>query len=290
MNKTSQSILRFFVTALALLLAGVAVYQLYGYYMGAPWTRDGRVKADVVQVAPDVSGIITAVNVHDNQIVKAGDVLFTVDPARYDLALREAEATLDMRKAQLEQALRDLTRADSLKKIDAVSATASENQRLQADVARANLAEAEVELDTAKLNSDRTQVRAQQDGTISNFSLRAGNYAVAGKAVFAIVATPSIYVVGYFEETRLPKIHLGDTAKIRLMGVATPITGRVESIAAGIADRERSDSSDLLANVNPTFSWVRLAQRVPVRIALDPLPDGVQLISGQTATVAILPK
>ncbi|MDE1151869.1 MAG: HlyD family secretion protein [Micavibrio sp.] len=290
MNKVSESFLRFAVTGLALALAAIAVWQLYGYYLGEPWTRDGRVKADVVQVAPDVSGLITAVNVHDNQVVHAGDVLFTIDPARYDLALRQAEATLDMRKAQLEQALRDETRADSLKKIDAVSAASSESQRLAADVAKANLAEAVVELDTAKLNSERTQVKAQQDGTISNFSLRAGNYAVAGKGVFAIVATPTMYVVGYFEETRLPKIKLGDAAKIRLMGVSTPITGHVESIAAGIADRERTDSSDLLANVNPTFSWVRLAQRVPVRIALDPLPDGVELISGQTASVTILHK
>ena len=289
MNKTPEALIRITVTAVALFVAVIAVWQLYGYYMKDAWTRDGRVRADVVQVAPDVSGLVTAVNVHDNQIVKAGDVLFTIDRARYDLALREAEATLSMRKAQLEQSVRDQDRLAGLAKVSAVSATASENQRLQADIAQANLDEAQVQLDTARLNVERTAVKAPLDGMISNFGLRAGNYALAGKAVFALVATETFYVSGYFEETRLEKIHIGDIAKIRLMGVSTPVTGHVESFAAGIADRESTDSTNLLANVNPTFSWVRLAQRVPVRIALDPLPQGVRLIAGQTASVSITP-
>ncbi|MET0907480.1 MAG: HlyD family efflux transporter periplasmic adaptor subunit, partial [Tardiphaga sp.] len=141
----------------------------------------------------------------------------------------------------------------------------------------------------AQLNLDRSEVHAPVSGVISNMDLRPGTYVTAGKGVMALVDTSSLRVDGYFEETKLARIHPGDPVRIRLMGDSKDLTGRVESIAAGIEDRDRGQGSNLLANVTPTFSWVRLAQRVPVRIALDAVPDGTTLIAGRTATVEVLP-
>ena len=141
--------------------------------------------------------------------------------------------------------------------------------------------------DTARLNLERTTIRATVNGIVTNVELQPGDYATAGHQVLALVDTDAIYIDGYFEETKLPQIRVGDRARVHLMGLDTDLRGTVESIAAAIEDRERSASSANLANVNPTFSWVRLAQRIPVRIRLEGVGGGIRMIPGRTATVSI---
>jgi multidrug resistance efflux pump len=273
-----------------LAFAAGAVYagwQLWRHYEVEPWTRDGRVKAYVVQVAPDVTGQVTKVYVHDNQHVAAGEPLFEIDRARFELALRQSEAQVTAAQAALAQTLRENKRNTQLD--DLVSAETREQGQTRSDQARAALAQAEVNRDTAKLNLDRAHVVSAVDGIVTNLDLREGAYATAAHPVMAVVDSKSFYVEGYFEETKLPGIQLGDKVEVILMGTRQPLPGHVESFAEGIADRDRSTSANMLPNVNPTFNWVRLAQRIPVRIALDPLPGSVRLVAGQTATVKVLP-
>jgi RND family efflux transporter MFP subunit len=276
--------------AVTLVFTAGALYagaQLWRHYEVDPWTRDGRVKAYVVQVAPDVTGPVTKVYVHDNQEVKAGQPLFEIDRARFELALRQAEATVQAAQAALAQTQRENKRNTQLDNL--VSQETREQGQTRSDQARAALAQAEVNRDTAKLNLARTRVTSTVDGFVTNLDLRVGGYATAGHPVLAVVDRHSFYVEGYFEETKLPRIHLGDRVRVALMGAKTDLSGHVESFAEGIADRDRSTGANLLPNVNPTFNWVRLAQRIPVRVALDAVPADVRLVAGQTATVQVLP-
>jgi multidrug resistance efflux pump len=274
---------------LTLLVTAGAVYtgwQLWQHYEVEPWTRDGRVKAYVVQVAPDVTGQVTKVYVHDNQQVKAGEPLFDIDRARFELALRQSDAQVTAAEAALAQLVRENKRNTELD--DLVSQESVEQARTRSDQARSALAQAVVARDTAKLNLERTRVVSSVTGTVTNLDLREGAYATAAHPVMAVVDSSSFYVEGYFEETKLPGIQLGDKVDITLMGTRQPIGGHVESIAEGIADRDRTTGANMLPNVNPTFNWVRLAQRIPVRIALDPVPATVRLVAGQTATVKVV--
>jgi multidrug resistance efflux pump len=276
---------------ITLLATAAAVYvgvQLWHHYEVEPWTRDGRVKAYVVEVAPDVTGPVTQVYVHDNQQVKAGEPLFEIDRARFELAERQAEAQVIAAKAALAQAERENKRNTQLD--DLVSQETREQGQTRTDQARATLAQAEVNLDTAKLNLQRSHVVSAVDGTVTNLDLRVGAYATASHPVMAVVDSHSFYIEGYFEETKLPGIQIGDKAEVKLMGSNQAIGGHVESFAEGIADRDRSTGQNMLPNVNPTFNWVRLAQRIPVRIAIDAVPSNVRLVAGQTATVKVLPQ
>ncbi|MBS7546187.1 HlyD family secretion protein [Ancylobacter oerskovii] len=285
MNISFRGAIRVTVTLLLVLAAVAAGRELWAHYMDDPWTRDAKVRADVVGVAPDVSGFVSEVLVQDNQSVKKGDVLFRIDRARFAIALAQAEAVVDGRKATLDQAVRDRERYEELK--DVVSEQKTEQMRMSEAEAGASLRQAQADRDLAKLNLDRTEVKAPVNGTISNLSLRPGDYVTAGTAKVALVDTDSLRIEGYFEETKLARIRVGAPVTIRLMGQAAPLRGHVESIATGIEDRERTVGTGLLANINPTFSWVRLAQRVPVRIALDEMPENVQLVAGLTATVSV---
>jgi RND family efflux transporter MFP subunit len=284
--KTLLLLLRVCITLAIVVAAGFCGWYLWDYYMDAPWTRDSRVRADIIQVAPDVSGLVTQVNVIDNQTVKAGDILFVIDRDRYQLAQNQAQASLESRKATLAQAQRDLARVTQLNTIS-ISVAQREQYQSAVDVAQANMREAEAALDIAKLNLVRTEIHAPVDGYITNLLLRQGDYISSGTAVLALVDRNSFYISGYFEETKLPRIHIGDRATIRLLGIDQPIQGHVSGIASGIVDHERQTSPNLLANVNPTFNWVRLAQRIPVRIEVDHMPEGVKLIAGLTATVVV---
>jgi RND family efflux transporter MFP subunit len=278
---------RLMLTA-AVVVAALAVGRaLWVYYMESPWTRDGRVRADVVQVAPDVSGFVTEVLVKDNQKVRRGDVLFRIDRARFAFALQQADASVAGHKATLDQANADLKRYSALT-TDAVSQQRQEQVLATQLQAKAGYDQAVADRGVAQLNLDRSDVRASVNGTISNMDLRPGAYVAAGKGVMALVDTDTMHVEGYFEETKLARIRVGDKVRIRLMGEKGELTGHVESIAAGIEDRDRAAGANLLANVNPTFSWVRLAQRVPVRIALDSVPDKVALVAGRSATVEVM--
>jgi multidrug resistance efflux pump len=279
---SSRVLITLAVTAAAVLVA----IALWRHYEVEPWTRDGRVKAYVIQVAPDVTGEVTKVYVHDNQQVKAGDPLFDLDRARFELALRQSDAQVAAAEAALGQTARENKRNTELD--DLVSQETREQGQTRGDQARATLAQAIVARDVAKLNLERTRVVAMVDGTVTNLDLREGSYASATHPVMALVDSSSFYVEGYFEETKLPGIALNDRVDITLMGTGQPIHGRVDSIASGIADRDRTTGANMLPTVNPTFNWVRLAQRIPVRIALDPLPANVRLVAGQTATVKVV--
>jgi multidrug resistance efflux pump len=277
--------------ALTLLIVVAAMFAgryLWAYYQEAPWTRDGRVRADVVTIAPDVPGLVTDVLVHDNQTVKIGDVLFRIDPDRFELAVAQADAAVASRKAQMDEAAREAVRYEQLSSIS-VSREVQEQRQANADATAAAYRQAVADRAVAQLNLKRSAVVSPVDGTVTNVQLEPGDYVTTGKGVMALVDNATLRVEGYFEETKLPLIHPGDRAEVRLMGEPRMLTGRVESIAAGIADRERTDSPDLLANINPTFNWVRLAQRVPVRIKPESVPPGMRLVVGRTATVTIEP-
>jgi len=277
---------RFAITAVVVVIAGFAGQWLWIRYHEDPWTRDGHVRADVVQVAPDVSGLVTQVAVHDNQPVRKGQLLFVIDQPRYAIALRQAEAAVVGARAGLAEAQREDQRDHTLGEL--VGAEAREQSATRVDQAEAALAQALANRDGARLNLARTAVSASVDGVVTNLELRPGDYLNVGRPALALVDTGSLRIEGYFEETKLRHIRIGDRASVRIMGEPTLLYGHVQSIAAGIDDRERGLSGKLLPNVNPTFNWVRLAQRIPVRVALDAAPQDIQLISGRTATVTVL--
>jgi RND family efflux transporter MFP subunit len=283
----ASDLLRMLVTLCVVALAVVVGLWLWRLYQVDPWTRDGRVRADVVQIAPDVSGLVTAVPVRDNQVVHKGQVLFVLDRPRFQLALMQAEAAVATQRAALDQARREDKRNRGLG--DLVSTEVTEEGASKVEQLSAALAQAEANRDAAALNLQRTTILAPVDGTAANVQLEPGDYAAAGKAVLGLIDARSIHVDGYFEETKLPGIHVGDPAEVKLMGEPRALRGHVESLSPGIEDRERAASANLLPNVNPTFSWVRLAQRIPVRIALDDPPADVRLIAGRTATVTLHP-
>lgn len=289
------------VTGALVLVAALGARSLWVHYQADPWTRDGRVRADVVQVAPDVQGLVTRVAVVNDQPVHKGDVLFEIDRSRYALALRDAEdaiakadAGIARANAALAEARREATRNRGLGDLVALESTQQSETKV-AD-AQALLAEARVareaalsQREMARLNLSRTVVRASVDGTISDQTLRPGNYVSPGKAVMALVDGSSLRIEGYFEETRLAHVHVGQKATVRLMGEERPLKGHVTSIAVAIEDHDRTGSASMLPSINPSFSWVRLPQRVPVRIAVDERPAGVALIAGRTASVTLAP-
>ncbi|WP_059413773.1 efflux RND transporter periplasmic adaptor subunit [Cupriavidus basilensis] len=281
--------IRLLVPVVLTLLAAVAalfvVRHLWDYYTVAPWTRDGHVRADVVQVAPDVSGLVTQVLVKDNQRVRRGQVLFVIDQDRYRLALQQAQASAAALRATLAQARREAARNHALNEVVATEVVEEGQARVQQG--EAALAQAEAEVGVARLNLARTSVTSPVDGMLNDRLPRLGDYVSTGRPVLSMVDADSFHVEGYFEETKLHRIHIGSAVSVRIMGERTTLRGHVQSIAAGIEDRDRSAGANLLPNVNPTFNWVRLAQRIPVRIVLDAVPADVQLVSGRTATVSV---
>ncbi|ABY96116.1 TPA: efflux RND transporter periplasmic adaptor subunit [Pseudomonas putida] len=286
MKKPLLTLGRVVLTLLVVTFAAVLVWQMVVYYMFAPWTRDGHIRADVIQIAPDVSGLIQKVEVRDNQTVKRGDVLFTIDQDRFSLALRQAKATLGERQETLAQASREAQRNRKLGNL--VAAEQLEESQSREARARSAVSEAQVAVDTAQLNLDRSVVRSPVDGYLNDRAPRNHEFVTAGRPVLSVVDSASYHVDGYFEETKLGGIQIGDAVDIRVMGDNTRLRGHVQSFAAGIEDRDRSSGANLLPNVNPAFSWVRLAQRIPVRIAFDEVPQDFRMIAGRTATVSII--
>lgn len=273
-------------TLIVLGLAGLAGWQLWDYYMNEPWTRDARVRANVVVIAPDVAGLVTGVPVEDNGEVRRGDVLFTIDQSRYTLDVQATQAALEAAQAAMEKAQSDAARLAKLSR-DAVSEQQQQNSALEAARAAALVRQAEADLQLAQVNLSRTTVLAPVNGYIVDLQLRVGDYATVGSPAIALVDSDSYYVDGYFEETKLRRIKVGDAVEIRLMGSREVVPGRVQGLARGIVDRERGTTFQLLPNVNPTFSWVRLPQRIPVRITLEGAPSDIPLVAGLTATVTV---
>ncbi|ANB72214.1 efflux transporter periplasmic adaptor subunit [Paraburkholderia phytofirmans OLGA172] len=273
------------LTLVVVVVAALVLWHLAGYYMYAPWTRDGHVGANVIQVAPDVSGLIVQVDVNDNQAVRRGQVLFVIDPERYELALHQAEATFAQREATFDQARREAARNKTLG--DLVARELLEESEARVKQADAACAEAQVAIGVARLNLQRATIVSPVGGYLSDRAPRTGEFVTAGRSVLAITDTSSFHVDGYFEETKLRGIAIGQPVTISVMGEGRALHGHVQSIVAAIEDRDRAQGTNLLPNVNPAFSWVRLAQRIPVRIALDDIPPDFQLIAGRTATVSI---
>ena len=281
--------LRILVTLLVVAAAGYVGWRLWDYYTLSPWTRDARVLANVVELAPDVSGLISAINVTDNQKVQKGDVLFVIDQERFKVAVEEAEAVVAQRTQALRLAEDDSRRYASLRapSIDAVSAQTAERAAIAAEEARAALQESEAALAAAQIDLTRSEVRAPANGFVTNLTASVGDYATVGKGVLAVVDSDSFYVYGYFMETKLPAIHDGDDAEVKLMAGGVVLKGKVEGLSRAIADPNATGG--LLASVNPEFEWIRLAQRIPVRIRLESVPPGVRLVSGLSCTVVVKP-
>ncbi|MGG5838516.1 efflux RND transporter periplasmic adaptor subunit [Huaxiibacter chinensis] len=282
----SLKTLKYFSTLIVLALALIAGWWLWNFYMQSPWTRDGKVRAEQVSITPQVSGSITTLRVKDNQYVKQGDVLFRIDETPYHIAVLNAEAQLAKAQSELVKANNEANRRRHLSK-NYISAedldTANSNVKaMQAsvDVAQATLKQAQWQL-------SQTVVTAPVEGWITNLATRTGDYATQGQPVFALVDSRSFYVVGYFEETKLRHIHEGAPARITLYSGHQALQGHVASIGRAIYDQSVETDSGLVPDIKPNVPWVRLAQRVPVRIALDTLPEGITLVSGTTCTVSI---
>lgn len=262
------------------------IVTVWRAYMLAPWTRDGRISAEVVQVTPEVSGTVSDVRVTDNQRVRRGDILYVIDHERFQLAVDGAEAEARVRREDV--ALKDATarRRTQLGR-DVVPAEAIERAGGEAEMARATYDSALVGLQLARLNLDRATIKAPVDGYVTNLRLRPGDYATAGTTRVALVDADHFWVTGYFEETKLAHIAAGAAVEIRLMGFDPLLHGHVESIGRGIADANDSPDPRGLPSVNPVFSWVRLAQRIPVRIHIDAVPADVTLAAGMTCSVSV---
>ena len=282
--------IRVSVTLAVVAIAVVIGWKLWDVYMYEPWTRDARVRATIVNLAPDVSGLISSLNVVDNQSVKKGDVLFVIDRDRFQAAVAQAKALVENKRANLRLANDNARRNEQLARADSSAITQVEIETTQATaaVAAAELAQAEAALTTANINLQRTEVRSPVNGFVANLTASVGDYATTGTPVLAIIDSDSFYVYAYFMETKLPAVRDGDRAQVQLMAGNVVLEGRVQGVSRGIAETG-VDTVGLLANINPNFTWVRLAQRVPVRIALGTIPPDVRLTAGLTATVTIMP-
>jgi multidrug resistance efflux pump len=277
------------ITLVVIAVAVVLGRAMWDAYMGAPWTRDGTVRAYVVTMAPEVAGRIVELPVADNQFVHKGDLLMVIDPTNYKIAVSLNEAAVQQAQANAQNVEREAKRRQQLTDL---AATVEEKQTYtsNAQVAEAQYQQAVANLDQARVNLERTQIRSPVNGYVTNLLAQLGDYANVGQNLISLVDADSFWVDGYFEETNLEPIQVGDPASVKLMGYSQIIRGHVGSIARGINVANAQPNGQGLANVNPIFTWVRLAQRIPVRIHIDEVPPGVVLAAGMTATVQIDPR
>lgn len=269
--------------ALAAILMALVTWD---YYVTAPWTRDGRVRVQVASIAPQVSGQIVELRVGDNQYVHKGDVLYVIDPFDFEVALREARAQAQQRAADLQVKQLQSERRQHLSEL----ATTPEQQQLFAGAAvqaKAAFEAAQQQVAQAEVNLRRTEVRSPVSGYVSNLLMRVGDFAHEGATNISVIDTDSYWLDGYFEETKLARVCIGDPVEAKLMGYAQPILGHVATVTRGIGVSDGAAGTQGLPNVNPVYTWVRLAQRVPVRLAIDSVPPGIPLVSGMTATVTV---
>jgi len=279
----------FLITLAAVALAGLLGWAMWGVYMGAPWTRDATVRAYVVTMAPEVAGRIVELPVADNQFVHKGDLLMVIDPTNFKIAVSLAEAAVQQAQANAQNAERESKRRQQLTDL---AATTEEKQTFASNAlaSQAQYQQAVANLDQARVNLERTQIRSPVNGWVTNLLAQLGDYANVGQNEISLVDADSFWIDGYFEETNLEPIQVGDPASIKLMGYTQIVRGHVGSIARGINVANAQPNGQGLATVNPIFTWVRLAQRIPVRIHIDQVPEGVVLAAGMTATVQIDPR
>ena len=291
MKKILTTLIKLILTLGVFAAAGWFGWQKWRAYFENPWTRDGQVRSQVVLVTPQVTGRVITIYVRDNQAVKKGDLLFEIDPSLYELKVRQAEARL--RRAE-ENAKALKIEYERVKKIyaqdpGAVSQKDLNRNRAGYYKALADIDSARESLNKAKLDLERTKVKAEVDGWVSNINFQVGSQAVANQPLLALVDRHTFWVFGFFREDQIDGIRIGDEARVTLMAYPdTPLKGRVESIAWGITPPDGNPGPNLLPKVNPVFQWIRLAQRIPVRIVLQrPLPAGVKLRVGMSASVLV---
>src|SRR5258706_2258818 len=275
------------ITLGTVVVAALLAWAMWQAYMGAPWTRDGTVRAYVVTMAPEVAGRIVKLPVVDNQFVHKGDVLFEIDPADYRIALEQAQA-----QAQRDGAALDYARANEGRKASLAKEGWASTEIYQQTTSTLHQSEGIVALDKAaiakaQLDLSRTIIRSPANGYVTNLLAQLGDYANVGQKLISVVDADSFWVDGYFEETSLGKIHDGDPATVKLMGYSQLVRGHVDGVARGINIPNAQPNAAGLASVNPVFTWVRLSQPVTVRIHIEQLPDGVRLVAGMTGTVQI---
>jgi multidrug resistance efflux pump len=277
---------RIFATVFICAGAVLAVVVIWDFYITSPWTRDGRVRVQVASIAPQVSGQITRVNVVDNQYVHKGDLLYVIDPFDFKSALDQARAQLMAKAADLQVKQLQARRRQALTDL---AATVEEKQLMAGAATQADGAfqAAQTQVQQAEINLNRTEIRSPVNGYVTNLLMRVGDYAHAGITDASIIDADSYWIDGYFEETKLARICVGARAEAHLLGYDRPVLGRVESITRGISVSDASPSTQGLPNVDPVYTWVRLAQRVPVRLKITYVPPEIPLVSGLTATVTI---
>lgn len=286
-----KKIIKLLLTLAILGTAGFFAYNKYRAYIENPWTRDGQVRTQVIQVTPRVNGMITKIDVVDNQQVKIGDLLFEIDSSQYEVKLKQAEARLQRTKEAAKGTKIEFDRVKNIYAKDKGAVSQKDLVRNETNYYKslAEIDSSEETVNTAKLNLSYTKVYAEVDGYVSNINFQIGSQASAGHPILALVDENSYWVFGFFREDAIPKVAVGDKAMVTLLSYPdTPLSGKVESIAWGIAHSDGNPGNNLLPSVKPVFQWIRLAQRIPVRIKLDKLPENVKLRFGLTASVMIL--
>ena len=279
------NVLRYLATGVLVAAALVAARFGWRAYVTSPWTRDGMVRVQVANVAPQISGQIVDVRVSDNQHVHKGDILYVIEKFDFQVALDNAKATMLNREADFAVKKAQNARRAAL---TTLSTSIEEKQVYDgnAKMADAALASAKAALSQAEINLQRTEVRSPVDGYVTNLLMRVGDYTRAGTPNISVIDENSYWIDAYFEETKLANIHVGDAAEATLLGYEVPIKGRIESITGGISAANATNGTQGLPNVDPIFTWVRLAQRIPVRIKIEQVPIDVPLIAGMTCSVS----
>ncbi|EOI5729992.1 p-hydroxybenzoic acid efflux pump subunit AaeA [Cronobacter malonaticus] len=285
MKLLTTKITRTAITVVLVVLAFIAIFRAWSFYTESPWTRDARFSADVVAIAPDVAGLITSVDVHDNQLVKKDQVLFTIDQPRYQKALEEAEADVAYYQALANEKRREAGRRNKLG-IQAMSREEIDQANNVLQTVLHQLAKAEATRDLAKLDLQRTVIRAPADGWITNLNVYSGEFITRGSTAVALVKQNSFYVQAYMEETKLEGVRPGFRVEITPLGSNNVLHGTVDSVSAGVTNASSTRDDKGMATVDSNLEWVRLAQRVPVRIRLDKQPGNLYP-SGTTATVVV---
>jgi len=286
-RRSTLKVLRYVATGVLIAAALVAARHGWRIYMTSPWTRNGMVRVQVANVAPQISGQIVEVRTHDNEHVHKGDVLYVIEKFDFEVALDNAKATILNRAADLEVKKAQNARRAAL---TTLSTSIEEKQVFDgnAKMAEAALASAKATLAQSEINLQRTEVRSPVDGYVTNLLMRVGDSARAGTPNVSVIDENSYWIDAYFEETKLANIHAGDDVEAILLGYEASIRGRIESITGGISDANAASSTQGLPNVDPVFTWVRLAQRIPVRIRIDQVPQDVPLIAGMTCSVSVV--
>lgn len=289
--KLLKILIKLLITVFILGTAGYFGYSKFKEYIKNPWTRDGQVRTQVIQVTPRVSGMVTKIHVADNQKVKVGDLLFEIDPSQYQVKVDQAQARLQRTLEAAKGTKIEYERVNSIYNRDKGAVSQKDLVRNETNYHKslADIDSSTEALNTAKLNLAYTKVYAQVDGYVSNLNFQIGSQATAGQPILALVDENSYWVFGFFREDAIPEVNVGDKAMVTLLAYPdTPLSGRVESIAWGIAHSDGNPGNNLLPSVKPVFQWIRLAQRIPVRIKLDKLPENVKLRFGMTASVMVL--